>query len=233
MKTIVLCVCVIPHWWADEKTPWEWKVPHPLLTSKNLVSMKMDATLKDLVAFKAVYNIVVEKALNIIKDHLWSLPGTLVALSLFDYGATNETKNKIVSTPQNDGSDHPLEKVSISWTKSRSNKKPWKCCLQQLKELGLEMAFMDNNVDNWNQEESYRKNIKVVKSFRVMNDMSERGALIEEYSKLITKNEELTQFLVQVFRLQEKFPDRNKETLPYSRCFSSHFLILIVWSQMF
>lgn len=49
--------------------------------------------------------------------------------------------------------------------------------------LGLGIELINSNVKNWNQEESYKKNMKVVKSIRVVNNVDERGvALIEEFN---------------------------------------------------
>ena len=50
---------------------------------------------------------------------------------------------------------------------------------------------------------------------RVTNDIAERGvALMEEYTKVLTKDEEQKQFLLQVVKhYRQVFPDRKKETL--------------------
>lgn len=95
---------------------------------------------------------------------------------MFDDQVTNETKNKNVSALQNDSSGHPPVKTSVDLKFIQiknlgnfvsNNSKNF------FRTLGLEMEFMDNNVDIWNQEESCRKNMKVVKSLKVVNDIVE------------------------------------------------------------
>ena len=53
----------------------------------------------------------------------------------------------------------------------------------------------------------------------VMNNIAERGvALIEEYNKLLTNDEEQKKFLLlAVTEYRRRYPDRNKETL-MQRC---------------
>jgi len=55
----------------------------------------------------------------------------------------------------------------------------------------------------------------VVRGLRVVNDTAERGvALLQEYNALLTKDEEQTQFVLQVVKEHRKlYPDSNKATL--------------------
>lgn len=50
---------------------------------------------------------------------------------------------------------------------------------------------------------------------RVVNDIAERGvALMEEYNKLHTNNEEQKQYLLLLVKdYRQKYPDSNKSTL--------------------
>lgn len=174
--------------------------------------------LKDLVDFKNINETLADKALNKIKNHLWYLSETLVALSFFDKRVTNETKSKMVTALQNNGFDYqplkPTVDLEVVPLKSLDNFVS-NNTMNFFKILDLGMEFINSNVENWDQEESYKKNMEVVKSIRVVNDIAERGvALIEEFNKLITMNEEQKQFLIQVVKeFRKRFPDRKKETL--------------------
>lgn len=54
-----------------------------------------------------------------------------------------------------------------------------------------------------------------VNNLRVVNDLAERGVkLMEDYNKLISKNEEQKHYLLQVVsQYRHKFPDCKKSTL--------------------
>lgn len=67
----------------------------------------------------------------------------------------------------------------------------------------------------WNQNKHYKKGKELVNNLRVVNDVTERGVkLIEDYNKLISKNEEQKQYLLQVVsEYRHKFPDCKKSTL--------------------
>lgn len=74
---------------------------------------------------------------------------------------------------------------------------------------------MNKDVDHWNEEEDYKKSKEIVQSMRVVNDTAERGvALMEEYNKLHTTDEEQKQFLLLLIKqFRQKYPDRKKSTL--------------------
>lgn len=79
----------------------------------------------------------------------------------------------------------------------------------------LPTDFVDKNIESWTQDESYQENLVFFKRLSVVNDVAERGvALIEEYNKCLTKNEEQLQYLLQVFKNhRQKFPNCNKKNL--------------------
>jgi len=55
----------------------------------------------------------------------------------------------------------------------------------------------------------------IVRELRVVNDTAERGvALMQEFNALLTKDEEQTQFAIQVIKEHRKrYPDSKKEML--------------------
>ena len=68
--------------------------------------------------------------------------------------------------------------------------------------MGLPTEFLHCDVNNWPQNEDNITARKFFKSFRVVNDTAERAgvALIHEYNKMLTKNEEQKQCLLQIVK---------------------------------
>lgn len=75
--------------------------------------------------------------------------------------------------------------------------------------------FLDLDPKLWNLNEHYKKGKKFVYNLHIVNDVAERGVkLMEDYNKLISKNEEQKQYLLQVVsEYRHKFPDCKKSTL--------------------
>ncbi|CAD6217544.1 GSCOCG00011374001-RA-CDS [Cotesia congregata] len=67
----------------------------------------------------------------------------------------------------------------------------------------------------WPDNESYQENLKFFEKLKVVNDVAERVvALVEEYNKCLTKNEEQFQYLLQVVKEhRRKYPNCDKKTL--------------------
>lgn len=65
--------------------------------------------------------------------------------------------------------------------------------------LQLSVEFMDDAVDNWENNKSYINGLLIVKNLQIVNDVAERGvALITSYNSSATKDEEQKQYLLQV-----------------------------------
>ncbi|BES89663.1 Hypothetical protein NTJ_02470 [Nesidiocoris tenuis] len=80
---------------------------------------------------------------------------------------------------------------------------------------GLSPDFLEREVVTWESDPEYLHIKNIVSSMRVVNDIAERGiALMEEYNKLRTQNEEQKQYLLlTVKEFRKKFPDSRKSTL--------------------
>src|SRR5688572_21838381 len=80
--------------------------------------------------------------------------------------------------------------------------------------LGLPDSFLDTDPDTWMTNLSYLHAEEVVRDLHVVNDTAERGvALMQEYNALLTKDEEQTQFALQVVQEHRKlYPDCRKST---------------------
>jgi hypothetical protein len=57
--------------------------------------------------------------------------------------------------------------------------------------MGVPLEFLEKNVEILEVDEVYKRSREIVCAMRVVNDTAERGvALMEEYNKLHTTNEE-------------------------------------------
>ena len=74
---------------------------------------------------------------------------------------------------------------------------------------------MEKDVETWNEDSDYVVAKNIVHSLRVVNDLFERGvALMKEFNKLITTNEEQKQYLLLLVKdYRKKYPNTNKSTL--------------------
>lgn len=81
--------------------------------------------------------------------------------------------------------------------------------------MEFHLSFYKKNVADWPADEEYQAGRDIVRSMRVVNDIAERGvALMEEYNKLITINEEQKQYLLLIVKeFRKKYPDSKKSTL--------------------
>jgi len=81
--------------------------------------------------------------------------------------------------------------------------------------LGLQDGFLDTDPATWLELEDFQTAAAFVQGIAVINDHAERGvALIQEYNRSLTKDEEQLQFLLQVVSCHRaQFPDSEKKTV--------------------
>ncbi|KAG0717372.1 hypothetical protein GWK47_054586 [Chionoecetes opilio] len=86
---------------------------------------------------------------------------------------------------------------------------------QFFQKLRLEDGFLDADPATWLEREDFRTAAAFVQGIAVINDHAERGvALIQEYNRRLTQNEEQLQFHLQVVsRHRAEFPDSRKKTV--------------------
>lgn len=142
----------------------------------------------------------------------------LIAHAFFDDGVTDDTKRMMVSALQRPGTEHPLKRIILD---------PALVSCKNLQDFvtessrrfftitGLPSTFLDKDVQFWSADEQYQSVKATVSSMRVVNDIAERGvALMDEYNKLHTNNEEQKQFLLLVVKeYRQRYPDRAKKTI--------------------
>ena len=75
--------------------------------------------------------------------------------------------------------------------------------------------FLKTEPSLWHKNESYIECLELVNKLTVVNDSAERGVkLMEDYNKLLTKNEQQKQYVMQIVgEYRKMFPGCTKETL--------------------
>ncbi|CAB0016747.1 unnamed protein product [Nesidiocoris tenuis] len=174
--------------------------------------------LKDLKAYNKMNEAIAEVALKKFSGHLWYLSGVLVAFAFFDENVPLETKTKMVQALENEGQEDTLRRITIdSRVIEMSSLEDF--VSQNTRKFfsitGLSPDLLEREVVTWESDPEYLHIKNIVSSMRVVNDIAERGvALMEEYNKLHTQNEEQKQYLLlTVKEFRKKFPDSRKSTL--------------------
>jgi len=84
-----------------------------------------------------------------------------------------------------------------------------------LQVLAILDSFLATNPYTWLSNSDYMVAEDIVRELRVVNDTAERGvALKQEFNALLTKDEEQTQFAIQVIKeYRKRYLDSKNETL--------------------
>ncbi|KAL4120447.1 hypothetical protein QTP88_013138 [Uroleucon formosanum] len=178
--------------------------------------------IKDIILYEVIDEQISKSALKKMCGHLWYLTPEATSLAFFDDKVSSQTKIKMVKAMQS----HDIE----SEANKRIILKPNEIYDYANKDIndfisiqssnffnrfGIPMDFLNLDPKLWNENDQYKKSKELVNNINVVNDIAERGVkLIEDYNKLLTKNEDQKQYLLQVvseYRLQ--FPDCKKSTL--------------------
>ncbi|KAL4721447.1 hypothetical protein ACJJTC_007164 [Scirpophaga incertulas] len=174
--------------------------------------------LKDLKAFESVNKNLATIALKKILNHLWYLSEELVSLAFFDDELSVQEKKKMVEALKIEGTHDCLKRINLDMaTIHEKNIENFVSSnsLKFFQVLGISSDFFYKDVETWNEDPDYIAAKNIVHSLRVVNDIAERGvALMEEYNKLITTNEEQKQYLLLLVKeYRKKYPNTNKSTL--------------------
>lgn len=177
--------------------------------------------LKDIKKYERVNKNVAKVALKKILGHLWYISEELVAFAFFDDQLNPEIRQRMASALQNDGLEHSPKRVTLSSTDINliSEKEldhfVTSNTMKFFEIMNIPSSFLQKSVELWSDDPEYKAAKDVVNSMRVINDIAERGvALIEEFNKLITVNEEQKQYLLLVVKdFRKKYPNAKKSTL--------------------
>lgn len=174
--------------------------------------------IKEIDKYKAQNQAVSQIAMKKILGHLWYLSEELIALAFFDDEVSDGTKPLMVSALQAPGAEHPLKRITVDPTLvSSKNLEDFvtESSRRFFTITGLPSTFLNKDVKLWSADADYQLAKNTVSSMRVVNDVAERGvALMDEYNKLHTNDEEQKQFLLLIVKkYRQRFPDRAKNTL--------------------
>jgi hypothetical protein len=157
-------------------------------------------------------------ALRKMCGQLWYLNEELVALAFFDRDVDGFEKRAMIEALKHEGKEYPPKRISVEpskITEKRLRDFVTKNTRNFFRILSLPDSFLETDPDTWDTNPDYLLAENVVKELRVVNDTAERGvALMQDYNALFTKNEEQTQFILQVVSEHRKYyPDSKKSTL--------------------
>lgn len=81
--------------------------------------------------------------------------------------------------------------------------------------FNLPNEFIRYPPETWPQREDYQQALKIVEKIHVINDTAERGVkMMEDYNKILCRNEEEKQYLIQVVTdYRKKYPNFQKSNL--------------------
>ena len=177
---------------------------------------RVDLALLKILASEERYHHVFRKLIK----HLWYLSEELIALLLFDPEVSLSQKRKMVNAMQaNVVRNEPTKKCNLDLVNdverlelhyfANSN------TLRFFTILDIDFSFLKSDPGLWQESKSYNDALKVEKFLRITNDNAERGvALIGEYNKLNTKDEDIKRYLLQAVQEHRKrFPSCNKRLL--------------------
>ena len=151
--------------------------------------------------------------------HLWYLSEELVGLALFDSRLSNDERRQMVITMQDEAPEHPPKRSSVKSEAFLGTAGLSQFCTANSKRLLANLSITDTllmkDPAHWGEDESFKNALGLAKGFTVVNDRAERGvALIQDFNKTLTKDEEQLQFLLQVVSDHRRlFPDCTKETI--------------------
>ncbi|KAK5643968.1 hypothetical protein RI129_007813 [Pyrocoelia pectoralis] len=158
-------------------------------TSAILSSRNDPLLLKEIDLYKAKVEVISKVGLKKMLGHLWYLSEVLIASSFFDKQVPLDTKRKMVVRLGTPGEDHPLKRELEDFVTSNT--------LRFFTTTGVRSDFFEKDVEERENDEVYQSIKATVAHMRVFNDIAERGvALMDEYNKLNTNNEEQKQFLL-------------------------------------
>lgn len=174
--------------------------------------------LKDLTAFESVNKTMATVALKKILGHLWYLSEELVSFAFFDNELSVQDKKKMVDALKIEGVENCPKRKSLDvkhFKQKNIEDFVTSNSLRFFQILGISSEFLNKDVETWNTDADFEAARKIVHSIRVVNDIAERGvALMEEYNKLITTDEEQKQYLLLLVKeYRKRYPDTKKSTL--------------------
>ena len=160
-----------------------------------------------------------DKALAVLKRHGWYLTEQVAPFILFSNKVDSDMKSHMAAKlltivqPEQIKIGKPTFPEIKSSTKLIDLLGPKSYLLFKL--LGVEPNWLNKNPKDWDEDEEYKKMQEFVRTVKTVNDCAERGVkMITDYSKILTKDDETRNWLLQGVELnRKKYPDFNIKTL--------------------
>ena len=157
-------------------------------------------------------------ALKKLCGQLWYLSEELVAFAFFDRDIDASEKRAMVEGLCRDGDGEHLKRIKLDQSMihdKRLRNFVTKNTRKFFEILCIPDSFLKVDPELWVTNPDYLEAENIVRELRVVNDTAERGvALMQEYNALLTKDEEQTQFALQVIQEHRKrYPDCKKTTM--------------------
>lgn len=174
--------------------------------------------LKDLVAYEKINYSLAKAAMKKIMGHLWYLSEELVAFAFFDNEVSLKTKQRMVTALETPGIEDSPKRPTLDYDLILAkNLEDFVSnhTLSFFNTIGVSCDFLKKDVKTWKDDDNYNICRTFVHSMKVVNDIAERGvALMDEYNRLHTNNEEQKQYLLLTVKdYRRKFPNTKKSTL--------------------
>ena len=178
--------------------------------------------IKKLQQFQKLNSKISEATSEKLQRHLWYLSEENVVLALFDDEVSLPTKRAILLTMKATECDKQQGKVQKRCIQNinhiKENNLEWfasPISMNLLQNMRISTSFLDVDPSRWNDDLAFQAAKKEMNVIRVVNDHAERGiALIQQYNKSLTKDEEQLQYLLQVVAEHRRnFPDARKNLL--------------------
>ena len=161
------------------------------------------AYLKELISFPDPQ--IAQATSKKFANHLWYLSEDLAGLALFDDSVSMDTKRKMVAAlkEESQGDPHTRARVDLTAKDTIATKTVadfvTSASSRIFQAFKLNTEFLDKDPAEWVNDQSFSSSQQVLLAIAVVNDFAERGvALIQDYNKVLTKDEQQRQYLLQV-----------------------------------
>lgn len=161
---------------------------------------------KNLVAYESIDLDIARAARVVLERHLWYLSDELIGLALFSDKVTSVEKAAIVEGMKNEAGRR-LVKANASILNNETSLGDFasKRTVNTLRMLNIKVSFLQLPIEIWRENCDYVQGKQKVHGLRVVNDTAERGVkLFEEFNRLLTKNEEEKQIILQIVEHNRK-----------------------------
>lgn len=160
----------------------------------------IDAPLNDLqlmntlLQYSSIHPTISSATTKKFASHLWYLSEELVGLALFDDRVFSSTKRLMVASLDKEEKDKPAKRAEVDMSSFQSrtiDQFVTSNSINLFHILKLPTEFLSVDPDTWESQESYNLARHRLATLKVVNDVAERAvALIQEYNKTLTKDEE-------------------------------------------